>query len=58
METNVKEKNILGTEIKNHCSIKINNKNLDLKEICTKDIYKYILDKYRVKSPTSKSRWI
>ena len=47
---------ILGTEIKNNCSVKINNKNLDLKEVCTKDIYKYIVDKYRAKSPTSKSR--
>jgi hypothetical protein len=49
---------ILKTVIDNHCSIKINNNYRDLEEICTKDIYQYILDKDKIKPPTSQNRWI
>jgi endonuclease/exonuclease/phosphatase family metal-dependent hydrolase len=49
---------ILKTVIENHCCIKINNSYRPLEEISTKDIYQYILDKDKIKPPTSQNRWI
>jgi hypothetical protein len=49
---------LLALQTNNLCKIYIDNTPVILEEISTKEIYKYILEKEKIKPPTSQSRWI